>query len=81
MKNEKELLVRYKETREKAEAEISRLEHQLAHELASENLKQLAEICQDLTNTIRKSNQFNMVLALRIDNLEARLVALEGENT
>lgn len=81
MRNEKELLARYKETREKAEAEISRLEHQLAHELASKNLKQLAEICQDLTNTIRKSNQFNMVLALRIDNLEARLVALEGENT
>lgn len=81
MRNEKELLARYKETREKAEAEISKLEHQLNHELTKEALQKLGEICKDLTNVIHKSNQFNMALALRIDNIEARLDALEGENT
>lgn len=68
----------YKQTIKEAEAEIARLEHLLDHELTKENIKTLAEICQDLTSTIHKANQFTMTLALKIDSIEARLNILEG---
>lgn len=67
----------YKQTIKEAEAEVSRLEHLLDHEIARENIRALAEICQNLTDTIHKVNQFSMTLALKIDSIEARLNSLE----